>query len=233
MNPHLRALFFDAGGTLIHLDPGCILGALAQLGRVRDEAAFLRADLAARRAVVNWLASGEPGGEQARWQVFARALLAALECDPEAERAVQAAVAARHAAARLWTRTVDGTAGTLARLRARGYILGVVSNADGRVDSYLANAGLLDHFDFVIDSGRVGCEKPDPRIFRLACERAGVAPAGAVHVGDVYEVDVLGARAAGITPVLLDPDDLLPAADCVRIHALSELPGWLDREGAA
>jgi hypothetical protein len=63
----------------------------------------------------------------------------------------------------------------------------------------------LDLVDFVVDSGVVGVEKPDPRIFRIACERAGVKPAEAVHVGDFYDIDVLGARAAGVHALLLDP----------------------------
>jgi putative hydrolase of the HAD superfamily len=115
----------------------------------------------------------------------------------------------------------------LGELRAAGLAVGVVSNSDGRVESLLAAAGLRPFLDFVIDSGSVGVEKPDPRIFALACERAGVPPQHALHVGDVYEVDVLGARAAGVTPVLFDPDDLVPDADCARISDLAALPALL------
>lgn len=224
MKPPLRAIFFDAGGTLIHMDPACILGALAQQGMVRDEPAYRQADLAARRAVVAWLTSGHRDGEHARWQLYARTLLAALGCPPEAEHAVYHAVGERHRAATLWSYPTPGSMPVLASLRALGCRLGIVSNADGRVATFLAHAGLLDAFDFVIDSGTVGIDKPDPRIFLLACEQAGVAPGEAAHIGDVYEVDVLGARAAGVTPILYDPDDLLPDADCTRIHALAELP---------
>ncbi len=59
--------------------------------------------------------------------------------------------------------------------------------------------------DFVVDSGAVGVEKPDPAIFRIALERAGVSAAEAMHVGDLFPVDVVGARRAGLEPVLLDP----------------------------
>jgi len=227
MKPPLRAIFLDAGGTLIHMDPACILAPLAEHGIRRDQAAYQRADLAARRAVVAWLAAGNRGGELTRWQLFARTLLQSLGCTPEAEVAVRAVVGARHAAATLWTHTAAGTRAALQRLRAAGYILGVVSNADGRVVTFLEHAGLGGAFDFVIDSAAVGLEKPDPRIFDLACEHAGVRPAEAVHVGDVYEIDVLGARAAGVTPILFDPDDLLPHADCARIRSLAELPDRL------
>jgi putative hydrolase of the HAD superfamily len=227
MKPPLRAIFFDAGGTLIHVDPACILDALAKQGLPRDLAAYRAADLAARRAVVAWLAGGNHPVERSRWQLFARTLLEALGCPPAAEDAVRAAVSERHAAATLWSYTEPGTTEVLARLRGQGFILGIVSNADGRVATFLEHAGLAGVFDFVVDSALVGIEKPDPRIFALACERAGVAAAEAAHVGDVYQVDVMGARLAGVTPILFDPDDLLPAADCERIRSLAQLPDLL------
>ena len=68
----------------------------------------------------------------------------------------------------------------------------------GRVESFLRHVGITKYLDFVVDSGLVGVEKPDPRIFEIALERAQVRKDEVVHVGDVYEVDVVGARAAGI-----------------------------------
>jgi putative hydrolase of the HAD superfamily len=227
MSPAIRAVFLDAGGTLIHLDAPFILGALAEQGLVRDAAAFARADRAARSAVARRLHSPLPGDDRTRWQLFARTLLAELGCTDAVAAAVRKALVTHNDAARLWGRAEAGTAAVLDRLHARGYILGVVSNSNGRVEEMLRNAGLRAHVDFVIDSARVGCEKPDPRIFEIACARAGVVAAEAVHVGDVYEIDVVGARRAGITPVLLDADDFMPGADCPRIHALDELVEWL------
>jgi putative hydrolase of the HAD superfamily len=74
---------------------------------------------------------------------------------------------------------------------------------------------LLPWLEFVLDSSEVGVEKPDPRIFRLALERAGLAPDEAVYVGDIYSIDVLGARAAGMGAVLLDPGQCWGARDCL------------------
>jgi len=227
MKPPLRAIFFDAGGTVIYADATVILAALAEQGVARDLAAYRQADVAARRTVVAWLAAGNRGDENTRWRLYARALLDTLGCPPHAEAAVRAAVAARHQEGTLWCSVADGTSAVLAGLRAAGHTLGVVSNADGRVATFLEHAGLRDAFDFIVDSALIGFEKPDPRIFGIACERAGVRPEEAAHVGDVYEIDVVGARAAGVTPILFDPDDLLPAADCARVHSLAELPGLL------
>ena len=77
----------------------------------------------------------------------------------------------------------------------------MVSNSDGRVEQALAAAGLRHYFDVVIDSALVGVEKPDPRIFHAALEALGVAPEEALYVGDLYDIDVLGARAAGLDAV--------------------------------
>src|SRR6185369_3755546 len=98
----------------------------------------------------------------------------------------------------LWTVAVEGALETVRDLKRRGYRLGVVSNAEGRVERDLIGAGYDGFFETVIDSSVVGVEKPDPAIFRLALERLGASPDGTVFLGDVPAVDVEGARAAGI-----------------------------------
>jgi putative hydrolase of the HAD superfamily len=101
----------------------------------------------------------------------------------------------------------------------------VVSNSDGRVEEALVAAGLRDCFDVVLDSALVGVEKPDPAIFRAALAALGVAPDEALYVGDLYDVDVVGARAAGMEAVLLVPDAAGPGPgpDCRRISSLAVL----------
>jgi putative hydrolase of the HAD superfamily len=76
--------------------------------------------------------------------------------------------------------------------------------------------GLAGWLDAVVDSGVVGFEKPDPRIFRHAAAALGVEPAEAVHVGDLYSVDVVGARAAGARAILLDPFGAWTVDDCPK-----------------
>ncbi len=87
----------------------------------------------------------------------------------------------------------------------------------------LQRVGLLELFDVVIDSAVEGVEKPDPRIFHLALERTGAAAEDVVYAGDIYSIDVVGARAAGIRPVLVDEGDLYPEADCPRVRSLAQL----------
>ena len=113
-----------------------------------------------------------------------------------------------------------------------GYRVGIVSNADGRVEALFEAVGLAAHVEFVIDSHTVGVAKPDPRIFRMGAERLGLPPEEILYVGDVYAMDVVGARAAGLRPLLLDPFDQFGAWDDVeRIRTVRDLPAWLEGRG--
>jgi putative hydrolase of the HAD superfamily len=98
----------------------------------------------------------------------------------------------------------------------------VISNSNGSVGSVLEETGLTAHLDFVIDSGVVGVEKPDRRIFELALATAKVAAADAVYVGDLYSVDVIGARGAGLQAILLDPRGHWENRDCLRARSLAD-----------
>lgn len=105
----------------------------------------------------------------------------------------------------LWNRALSGVAGALERLGAEGIARVVVSNSDGSVERSLEHAGLRGLVDHVVDSHLVGREKPDPAIFEHALAVSGVERSACLHVGDLLAADVLGARAAGIEAVLLDP----------------------------
>ena len=102
-------------------------------------------------------------------------------------------------------------------------MVGVVSNSNGNAHVLLKQAGIGADLDFVIDSAVVGVEKPDPRIFELAVRQAGVAAHEAAYVGDLYSVDVLGARAAGLHPILLDPRGFWGPRDCAVARDLAEV----------
>jgi HAD superfamily hydrolase (TIGR01509 family) len=105
----------------------------------------------------------------------------------------------------------------------------VVSNANGRLHVMMERVGLARFFDVILDSQLEGVEKPDKRLFEIALERAGARAETTLHVGDFYWIDVRGARAAGVHPVLLDAAWLYDAADCPRVRSLGELA---DRLGA-
>lgn len=121
----------------------------------------------------------------------------------------------------------------LAALRDRGLRLGVVSNWDLSLDDHVQELGLEPYLDTVVGSQAVGSEKPQARIFQIALTQVGVKAAEALHVGDMYPADVLGARAASLTPVLIDRYDLQPQVDCLRVRSLEELPAIIDAQNEA
>jgi putative hydrolase of the HAD superfamily len=104
----------------------------------------------------------------------------------------------------------------------------VVSNAEGRVEQDLEAAGYRGLLETVVDSHVVGVEKPDPEIFGIALRRLDARPESTIFVGDVPAVDVDGARAAGVTPILVDRHELYPQTDVLRLGSIRELPAILD-----
>jgi putative hydrolase of the HAD superfamily len=113
---------------------------------------------------------------------------------------------------------------TLERLDAGGYTLGVISNFEEWLERLLEALGVTRYFPVRVISGIEGVEKPDPAIFQIALDRAGVSAAESVYVGDHPYFDVQAARQAGLFPVLIDRRGRYPDADGVRITSLEDLP---------
>ncbi|HYF96208.1 MAG TPA: HAD family hydrolase [Symbiobacteriaceae bacterium] len=231
----IRAVFFDAGDTLIHRwalkherftwlcrlagialpdDPArARAGTLAheryfQDRRKHDDAFSLNWYLRLNRAGLVGMGAG---GDL---DALSAAMIKAAQAVPKEEVPDPAAIP------------------LLEHLRTNGYRLAVVSNWDGTLVEYLRRTGLGGYFDAVLDSDVVGSRKPDTRIFAIACAATGVRPEEAVHIGDSPCADVAGAQAAGVRPLLLDALDLFgdgfdSLAPFERIQKLSDLPAWL------
>ena len=116
---------------------------------------------------------------------------------------------------------------TLDRLRQAGYIVALVSNRTDPLDALVAELGLTGAFDITLSAGQAKSWKPDPAIFHAAVRRAGCTPAQAVYVGDNYYADVLGARAAALVPILIDPQGVFPNPGCAVIATLADLEAAL------
>lgn len=112
---------------------------------------------------------------------------------------------------------------TLKKLHAIGYTLAVVTNRSDPVGEYLQELELHEFFSFSLAGGEVNSWKPKPEIFEAALKRANAKPEETLYVGDNYFADILGGRNVGIQPVLLDPHDHFPEADCRIIHSFAEL----------
>jgi putative hydrolase of the HAD superfamily len=121
----------------------------------------------------------------------------------------------------------DDVLPALRALSGMGMLMGIISNWDARLSSLCLELDLAHYLHFVISSACVGRVKPEPSIFELALGRAGVQAGQAVHVGDHYYADVLGARGAGLTPVLIDRSGHARTFDCLVISSLTELPALI------
>jgi putative hydrolase of the HAD superfamily len=182
---------FDAGQTLIDLDFGFLARRLAERGVSVEPAALAAAAPAAWRhydALVG-PAAGHP------WRELMTALLTGA--------GVATGVAAvvdwlwdEQPRANLWRAEVPGMVDLARDLAARGVRVAVLSNSEGRLRELLEEIGIADAFAAVIDSGRVGIEKPDRRIFDHTLEVLGAAGPG-IHIGDSWPADVAGALGAG------------------------------------
>ena len=212
-----RAIFFDAGNTLLRMNYAAIASQLATLGVGVTEAVLQRAEWRARVRLDADLFATRGASTESR-SVAGRYLRYLLEGLGVTDAATAQAMAEwRHGynpPVGLWNTAEPAATAALVLAREAGLVAGVISNSNGSVASILEALGFLPYLDFVLDSSVVGIEKPDPRIFRRALEQAGVAPHEAVYVGDLYSIDVLGARAVGMDAVLLDPGACWGARDC-------------------
>lgn len=125
-------------------------------------------------------------------------------------------------------RTYPDVVPVFERLIEEGYRLGLISNWDARLANLCFDMGLDRYLETVVSSATIGKIKPDPHIFEIACERLGVPPPKAVHVGDHYYADILGARSVGISPVMIDRFSSGQAADCPVIDDLYGLLALLE-----
>jgi putative hydrolase of the HAD superfamily len=215
----LRAVFFDAGNTLVRMNYAAIAARLAGLGHAVGAEAVQRAEWRARVRFDGGLlacpgASTESGAARIS---YLELLLDELGIgDRWTARAMAAWRESYNAPVGIFDVADPEALAALALCRRAGLKVGVVSNSNGTVRGLLGALGIGPYLDFVLDSFEVGVEKPDPRIFALALARAGAEPAQAVHVGDLYSVDVRGARGAGLEAILLDPGQHWGRRDCAR-----------------
>jgi len=229
----VRALLLDAGGVLIKPSFARVSEALASRGVEVPAERLAAAEPRAKQDLDRDAAAGAGTDARRGWQYFDLVLAHAGVVRSPATDAALEELKGWHARSNLWDDVYDGVRASLARFRSRGLRLAVVSNANGTVSALFDRLELTDFFGAVLDSAVEGVEKPDPRLFLLALQRLGVAPDDAVHVGDFYSVDVVGARAAGIRPILLDEAGLYADADCPRVRSLAELADHLDPPGGA
>ena len=226
----ISAVTFDAGGTMIYCDPSpaeIYAHHLSRLGRPVDAdevGPVFRdawAEMQRRTEAGKDRYSSVVGGERAWWGNFVREVLGRLDHDAEWEPLLDRLYRA-FSDADVW-KVFPETTHTLKVLRAAGARLGVISNWDRRLPDILRSMGLIENFDVVTVSAIEGVEKPAHAIFASTVSRLGVSPETVVHVGDSPLEDYTGAENAGLTPVLVDRNDLFVGEAYRRISSLAQI----------
>jgi HAD superfamily hydrolase (TIGR01549 family) len=233
----VRAILFDLDGTLRYNRPSSVQVFYDQAAHLGVEDSPQNRRQATRWWHYYWAQSTElmedlkvyVDKEEAFWINYSRRHLVALGCPPDLALEL-APQMHRYMSSEYqpedWV--PPEVPATLQALQAAGFRLAVLSNRTSPCTDYLGTLGLEGFFDQALVAGELACWKPDPEIFRLALQRCGAQPEETLYVGDNYYADVVGARRAGLRPVLIDPEGLFPEAGCEVIHSLGDLPQILE-----
>ena len=223
----IKTIFLDAGGVLVWPNWARVADALRAHGVEADARKLRDADPLARYSLDQADLIGRTTDQRRSSSFFELVLIeAGVELSDGTAAAIEE-IEEYHREHNLWEIVPDFVFATLQRLRAEGLGLVVVSNANGTLRHAFPRLGLAEYFDAILDSAVEGVEKPDRRYFELALTRSGASSETTVHVGDFYNIDVAGARNAGLRAVLVDERDLYRDADCPRIRSIAELPALI------
>jgi putative hydrolase of the HAD superfamily len=230
--PPIEAVLLDVGGIFHLPSHEHVLGACKRGG---FDAPLDRLDRAHYRGTIAFRTdyTGElPWSDM--WDGYLTAYVTELDVPDSVRADVLEHLHAEFAAAAMWSRVVPGSVDDLRILDATGVRLGVISNADGTVATRLREQEVLQvgpgigvAVECVIDSGEVGVVKPDPRIFTIALDALGIRPEQAWYVGDMPAIDVVGARAAGIRPLVIDPYGFHTGRDYDTVASLRDVAALL------
>ena len=229
---NIKAIFFDLDGTLRHSVPSggeVFTDYVKTLGVHVNEEARLRA---LRWEHFYWASSADLRNDllahstetEQFWIEYSRRRLIALGAQEEWALEFAPKISAHMGEVYKPESIVpEDVRRTLPHLKESGYILGVISNRDKPFQDVLDEHGIGEFFDFSLAAGEVNVFKPDPGLFEHALRRVHVSAGEALYVGDNYYADVVGARAAGLQPVLYDPLGIFPDPDCATIKSFDEL----------
>ncbi|HJU41873.1 MAG TPA: HAD family hydrolase [Vicinamibacterales bacterium] len=226
----IDTVFLDAGGVLCHPSWPRVAAALTRHGATVTAGALAAAEQKATYDIDKASVIGATDDRARGWLYFNLVLHHAGVEQGAASDAALAELREYHRIDNLWEHVEPDVAPALAALKERGLKLVVVSNANGRLRHLFERVDLAKWFDHLLDSHEWGVEKPDPRLFELALEQSRAEASRTIHVGDLYHVDVMGARKAGLRDaVLFDMAGLYDGVDCPRVASLAALVEWIDK----
>ena len=215
-----RFIFFDVGNTLLFPNRAKLLAPIAAEKHPSLEA-WQALERRTKREFDEGLVSGKI--DHGFWWTFHSHLLNELGTFNEVVRDTLVQNTQNSAN---WDQILPGTRDALERIRQQ-YAIAVISNSDGNINAVLGRCGICDCFASVTDSGNVGHEKPHPAIFAAALREMKAQFADSLYVGDVYSIDYIGARNAGMDAVLFDVSGAYRERELPRVESLAELESWL------
>jgi FMN phosphatase YigB (HAD superfamily) len=215
-----RVIFFDVGNTLLFPNRKRILSPLPD----RSHPTLEQWQALERRTKLEFDQGMFAGNaDHGFWWTFHTYLLEELNA---LEDGVRNALVENTRTSANWDQILPGTCEALQRI-GRDHPIAVISNADGRIEDVLRRCGIAGCFRGITDSGIVGCEKPDRAIFEAALRQMKARPEESLYVGDVYSVDYVGARDAGMEAVLFDVAGAYRDRGLPRVESLAGLETWL------
>lgn len=218
-----RYIFFDVGNTLLFPNQARILAPLPE-NRHPTLETWQALERRTKKEFDQVLMAGKVDHDF--WWTFHTYLLQGLNA---LEDSMRDALIVNTQNSANWDQILPGTRDALERVR-KEYALAVISNADGRIDAVLRRCGIVDCFASITDSGNVGHEKPHPAIFEAALREMKAEPGESLYVGDVYSVDYVGARQAGMQAVLFDVAGAYREQEFARVESLAGLENWLQQQ---
>jgi putative hydrolase of the HAD superfamily len=229
----IKAVFFDYFNTLVYFDPprekhyadtaagfGVIISPEAVAAALPEADAWWRSE--------NTRATIKDREQEAKFDAYrgyGLRILRDAENSVSPEQALQTLAGAFSVGFKF--KNYSDSLPALQALKSKNIQMGVISNIGEQIDAYIDKAGFTDYLTYKVTSFEAGCDKPQPQIFQLALQRAGVTSTETLFVGDQYDLDVLGARSAGITPILIDRDGAGATYDCIVIKELSQVIDYL------
>lgn len=218
-----NTIFFDVGNTLFFFNYEFLRDLLVQRYHIPITTAELESShLATKRSLIDDKLMNMP--HSALWVELYKRWLLRIGVEEDMIKPISDAIRTHPFRHLFWTRMEEGTSEMLDWFRERGFKLGIISNAEGQIKRLIEHVNMDNKFDCIIDSGVVGYDKPDERIFKHALSKLNANPLNTVHVGDIFDIDVIGAKKAGITPVLVDRNESNVNADCLKIRRAVDLP---------
>lgn len=231
----IKAVFFDLYQTLVRYQPTQAeleAQALESMGYETTAVALDFPILAANEYIYNEIAK-RPLSQRSREELAALYTeyqkVVLKEAGIQADDKVVMKLMVMMQQARMDLMVFNDTIPALTELKKRGLVTGLISNIEKNMNQAIEKMGIASKLDVIVTSTDAGTAKPQPEIFHFAMNKVKVLPMESIYVGDQYQVDMAGAKAAGMKGILLDRADYYrEQLDCPKIKSLNEVVKYLD-----